>query len=146
MKVRIKKLSEDGIIPEYQTKGSAGFDLHASKDIRLKSGQTLLIPTGLSFDIPEGYEIQIRPRSGLSLETKLRIANAPGTIDSDYKKEVMIIAENINTTSYPDDKPIIVRKGDRIAQGVIQKVEQVEFEEVKEIEQTDRGGFGSTGE
>ena len=146
MKIKIKKLNDAAQVPRYQTKGAAGFDLHATQDVRLNSGQTALVPTGLSFEIPEGYEMQIRPRSGLSLKSKLRIANSPGTIDSDYTAEVMIIAENISTTSFPSDEPIIVRKGDRIAQGVIQKVEQAEFFEVEELKETERGeqGFGST--
>lgn len=82
MKVKIKKLNKLAQIPQYQTKGASGFDLHSIEEIGINPNTTVLIPTGLAFEIPKGYELQIRPRSGISLKTKLRIANSPGTVDS----------------------------------------------------------------
>lgn len=171
MIVKIKKLHEDAIVPEYQTEGSAGFDLHALEDITIYPGDTELIKTGLSFEIPVGYELQIRPRSGMSLKTKFRVANSPGTVDADFRGEVCIIGENtgelrwvesneeieihgaLSTVSMviPQTKTdpeylIEIKKGDRIAQGVLQKVEQAAFVVVEELSDTERGagGFGST--
>lgn len=143
IRVRVKKLREDAVIPEYKTEGAAGFDLVAAEDVTINAGETVTVPTGLAFEIPEGYELQIRPRSGLSLKTPLRIANSPGTIDSDYRGEVKIIITN---TGQCDDYYNIY-KGDRIAQGVIVPVMRAEFEEVDELSETSRGygGFGSTG-
>lgn len=139
MKLGIQKLHESAIVPKYQTAGSAGFDLHSTEDTVLKPGETHLISTGLAFDIPEGYELQIRPRSGLSLKTGLRVANAPGTIDSDYKSEVKIIMDNVR------DLTVGIKAGDRIAQAVLVPVIQADIVEVDDINQTGRGGFGSTG-
>lgn len=144
--ILIKKLLDDAVIPEYATDGSAGFDFHAiirsnGYSINIFPGRTELIQTGLAMEIPLGYELQIRPRSGLSLNTKLRIANSPGTIDSDYRNEIGIIVENIGTT------PITISHHDRIAQGVLCKVPQATFVVVGELSDTIRGqgGFGSTG-
>ena len=143
LKIKIKKLSEDAIIPKYQTSGSSGFDLHALEDIIIKTGETKLIKTGLAFEIPEGFELQVRPRSGLSLKSKLRICNAPGTVDSDFRNEVCIIMED---TGYHLEGEYHIKKGDRIAQGVICPIFQAEFEEVEHLNNTNRqGGFGSTG-
>jgi dUTP pyrophosphatase len=82
LRVKIKKLNENVILPEYQTNGSAGFDFHAIEDMEIDPRRTVLVKTGLSMEIPEGYELQVRPRSGMSLKTKMRVANSPGTIDS----------------------------------------------------------------
>lgn len=141
VRVKVKKIHPNAVIPQYKTSGSAGFDLYAIEDVEIQPGETKQIRTGLIFEIPEGYEIQIRPRSGMSLKTPLRISNAPGTIDSDYRGEVMIIAENTSIV------PFSVEKGTRIAQGVLQKVPQAEFIEVEKVSETERGegGFGSTG-
>lgn len=141
MIVKVKRVRKDAVIPQYATPGAAGFDLVAAEDVFLRGGETKLVPTGLSFEIPEGYEMQIRPRSGLSLKTGLRIANAPGTIDSDYRGEVKIIVENTSNTYHH------IEKGDRIAQGVIAPVMRAVFEEADDLSETDRGsgGFGSTG-
>lgn len=141
VRVKVKKIHPDAVIPQYKTSGSAGFDLYTIEDVEIQPGETKQIRTGLIFEIPEGYEIQIRPRSGMSLKTPLRISNAPGTIDSDYRGEVMIIAENTSIV------PFSVEKGTRIAQGVLQKVPQAEFIEVEKVSETERGegGFGSTG-
>ena len=138
--IPIKKLLTDAIIPMYATDGSAGFDFYTIIDTVVWEGETQLIRTGLSMEIPVGYELQIRPRSGLSLSTKLRVANSPGTIDSDYRGEIKIIIENIG------DNEVLINQGDRIAQGVLCKVPQANFIEVDKLDETERGdgGFGST--
>lgn len=140
MKVKIKKLHEDAVIPKYATEGSSGFDLVAVEDVLLHTGQTKLVKTGLSIIVEQGYEIQVRPRSGLSLKTGLRVVNAPGTVDSDYRGEICVIIQSISG-AYE------IKKGDRIAQGVICPIIKAEFEEVSDLDSTDRGlgGFGSTG-
>lgn len=142
MNIKIKKVVEDAIIPKYQTSGSAGFDFHTVEDVTVFPKETKLVSTGLSFEIPEGYELQVRPRSGMSLKTKIRISNAPGTIDSDYRGVVSIIVDNISSHG---SLPYEIKKGDRIAQGVICKVNQAVFVE-GELSETERGegGFGST--
>ncbi len=148
MNIKIKKLHPDAIIPQYQTDGSSGFDFHAIEDIIIHSGDTVLVKTGLSFEIPKGFELQVRPRSGMSLKTKLRVANSPGTIDSDYRGEVCIIMDNISHRDpYPFTESALITKGDRIAQGVICPIIRAQFEEVEELSSTDRGegGFGSSG-
>jgi len=146
MKVKIKKLHSDAIIPKYQTSGSAGFDIHAIQHTEVYPGETKILKTGLSFEIPEGYELQIVPRSGVSVKTKLRISNSPGTVDSDFRGEVGIIVDNVD---FHSDKrvPYIIKVGDRIAQGKITPVVQATFIEVNDLEETERGeaGFGSTG-
>lgn len=152
MRIKIKKLHEDAKIPQYATPGAAGFDLVAIEDMAIEPSTTVLIRTGLSFEIPEGYELQIRPRSGTSLRTPLRIANSPGTVDADYRGEVCIIMSNIQ--AYPEFKGVCstsfahyINKGDRIAQGVICPIIQGSFIEVEELNNTQRGagGMGSTG-
>ena len=147
MKINIKKMHKDATIPNYATKGSSGFDLHSIEKVVLLPNETVLIKTGLIFEIPEGYEMQIRPRSGLSLNSPLRICNSPGTIDSDYRGEVCVIIQN--TSNMYDKTGIlkVIEKGEKMAQAVICPVIKAEFELVEYIEQTDRGesGFGSTG-
>lgn len=140
MKVKIKKLADNAIIPEYQSKGASGFDFHSVEDVILDRGCTDTVSTGLAMSIPEGFELQIRPRSGLSLKTGLRVANAPGTVDSDYRGEIKLIIHNVS------NKAEQIAIGDRIAQGVIVPIKQVEFEE-GDLDETERGedGFGSTG-
>ena len=141
MKVKINKLHEYANTPRYATDGSAGFDLTIVKPITLKPNQRGIAQTGLSFEIPKGFEMQIRPGSGLAAILGVTVLNSPGTIDSDFRGEVCVILYNsgLSTVSFP--------KGARIAQGVICKVDQAEFEEVDELSETDRGnsGFGSTG-
>ena len=142
MKVKVINKSTNDL-PFYATKGSAGMDVYSNEEIVLSSLSTTIIKTGLFVKIPEGYEIQVRPRSGLSAKSSLRIANSPGTIDSDYLGEIGIIVDNTSQTfSYT------VKKGERIAQLVLEKVEQIEWEEVEEFPETterNTGGFGSTG-
>jgi len=142
--VKIKVVKDnDGIeMPFYATPSSSGFDLIASEMVLLKPDERKLIPTGLRFEIPDGYELQIRPRSGISLKTSIIMPDSPGTIDADYRGEIQIILWNTsNKESYT------VNKGDRIAQGVLIKIERAEFVVVDELTKTIRqeGGFGHTG-
>ena len=142
MKVKVINKSANDL-PFYATKGSAGMDVYSNEELRLSSLSTTIVKTGLFVKIPEGYEIQVRPRSGLSAKSKLRIANSPGTIDSDYLGEIGIIIDNISDTYHH-----LIKKGERIAQLVLKKVEQIEWEEVEEFSETterNTGGFGSTG-
>ncbi len=146
--LKLKKLShydEKLRLPSYETRSSAGADLRAcfpdKGNFSIAPGERVLIPTGLSFEIPVGYEVQIRPRSGLSLKTKLLVVNSPGTIDADYRGEVKIILGNLGDEAYT------IEHGDRIAQMVVNKIYQVKFELSDELSKTqrDKGGFGSTG-
>lgn len=141
--VKIKRVHQKAVIPSYAKAGDAGFDFYAIEDVMINDGETALVRTGLKVAIPESYEIQIRPRSGLSLKSGLRIANSPGTIDSGYRGEVCIICEYHGE---PGDF-YIIRPGDKIAQGVIKKVPQALFKEVDVLPDSERGsgGFGSTG-
>ena len=143
MKVYIEKCHEDAVIPSYAKSGDAGMDVYAIEDVILMPGETDIVPIGIKVAIPDGYELQVRPRSGLSLKTSLRVANAPGTIDSGYRDEICVIMTNIS-----DENLAIIKKGDRIAQFVLQQVPRVEWEEVNSVSKIgeDRGGgFGSTG-
>lgn len=130
-------------LPEYATPLSAGMDLRANIDapILLKPLQRALIPTGLYIALPEGYEAQIRPRSGLAIKKGISILNAPGTIDADYRGEIGIILINLSNEDF------IVEDGERIAQMVIARYEHVNFEKVDTLDETERGsgGFGHTG-
>ena len=142
MKVKVINKSVNDL-PFYATKGSAGMDVYSNEELELEPLSTTIVKTGLFVKIPEGYEIQVRPRSGLSAKSKLRIANSPGTIDSDYLGEIGIIIDNISDTYHH-----LIKKGERIAQLVLKKVEQIEWEEVEEFSETterNTGGFGSTG-
>jgi dUTP pyrophosphatase len=130
-------------LPQYMTGSSAGLDLAAavSEPVRLDPGQIKLIPTGLAIALPDGFEAQIRPRSGMALNKGLTLINAPGTIDADYRGEIGLAVINLGS------KPVEINRGDRIAQMVISKVWQARLELVVELESTDRGsgGFGHTG-
>lgn len=130
-------------LPQYETVGSAGMDLRANLEapITLQSLERKLIPTGLFIELPMGYEAQIRPRSGLSYKKGLSLPNTPGTIDSDYRGELKVIMINLSP------EPQTIKHGERIAQMVIAKYEQVTLEEVTSLSDTKRGagGFGSTG-
>lgn len=139
--VQVKKLDDDAIIPQYQSKEAAGFDFHSIENKVLQSGERSLIKTGLSVALSYGYELQIRPRSGLAFKHGITVLNAPGTIDSDYRGEIMVLLINHG------NEPFSISKGERIAQGVIQEVTQAKFSVVEQLEETDRGacGFGSTG-
>ena len=150
-RVGVKKLHPDAVIPTYGSKEAAGVDITVIEDVTINPGGTYLARTGLAFDIPRGFEIQIRPRSGASLKTKMRIANSPGTIDSDYTGEVKLILENIAENGagwfHNSQQAVFIPAGTRVAQGVLAPVIQAEFEVIDEIKDTERGasGFGSTG-
>ncbi|MCQ2582371.1 MAG: dUTP diphosphatase [Treponema sp.] len=136
-------VNADAKLPEYKTEGAAGADICAcvSEPVVISSGKFAMIPTGLFFEIPFGYEVQIRPRSGLAAKNGVTVLNTPGTIDSDYRGELKIILINLGTEDF------VVNNGDRIAQMVISPVQQANFEIVDSLSETQRGsgGFGSTG-
>ncbi len=140
---RVAEGSEDIPLPQYATGGSAGMDLCAAVagDVTIAPGETILVPTGFAIELPEGYEAQVRPRSGLAIRNQIGLLNAPGTIDSDYLGEIKVILTNFGPA------PFIVRRGDRIAQLIIGRYSRVEWSEVGELNSTHRGagGFGHTG-
>lgn len=164
------EICREGIeIPQYARLGDAGIDIRATEDVYISPNQTAIIPTGIKVAIPEGYEIQVRPRSGLSVKTPLRISNSPGTIDSGYRDEIGIIVTNTSEThnhwanssnsTYNNNVYFIeetnnkqgiyhIKKGDRIAQIVLKEVPVINWvvvDSVKEIGNDRQGGFGSTG-
>jgi dUTP pyrophosphatase len=141
--IKIKKVHPEAIIPEYATSHSAGMDLVALLDNStiIEAGKTCIIPTGIAIALPDGYEAQIRPRSGLAAKSGITVLNTPGTIDSDYRGEIKVILINHGDSDFK------VESGMRIAQMVISKYEHVKFEESQILDDTARGdgGFGSTG-
>ena len=143
IKVQIIRLRERAQVPSYMSVGAAGCDICACVDdtILISPMERKAIPTGLALAIPPGYEIQVRPRSGLSFKKGLTVVNAPGTIDSDYRGEVMVLVVNLGSEA------IEIKHGERIAQLVLQRVDQIQWVEVMELSNTERGagGFGSTG-
>ena len=141
VKVKLTKIHEEAIVPKYAHPGDSGMDIYSVKDYSISPLGRRLIETGLTVEIPLGYEIQVRPKSGLALKSGITVLNTPGTIDSGYRGEIGVILFNSNQESYS------VKKGDKIAQIVLQKVETIEFEEVSKLEESVRntGGFGSTG-
>ena len=142
MKMRIKLTRDNAILPQYQTAGAAGFDFHAAIDepLTIKAGQSTIIPTGVAVEIPIGYELQVRARSGLAFKNDIGLVNGIGTIDADFRDEIMTKLTNFG------DKDFVVEPNMRIAQGIVAKHETVEWEEVDELSETNRkGGFGSTG-
>lgn len=142
MRVKIINKSNNAL-PAYETASSAGMDLRAfvDADVVLKPFERKLIPTGLYIELPDGYEAQIRPRSGLAIKSGITVLNSPGTIDADYRGEIKVILINLSQDDF------IIKSGDRICQMVIAKHEKAEFVEVDEISETERGsgGFGHTG-
>jgi dUTP pyrophosphatase len=130
-------------LPNYQTDNSAGVDLQANinEEITLLPLQRVLVPTGIKLALPEGYEAQVRPRSGLALKNGITVLNSPGTIDADYRGEIGVILVNLSNENF------VIKDGERIAQLVITKYEKVRFEKVEVLDETARGagGFGSTG-
>ena len=142
-KILIKRLSKEVPLPKYETSGSSGMDLAANinANIEINPGKTAIIPTGLALSIPKGFEVQIRPRSGLAANQKISVLNTPGTIDADYRGEIKVILINLGQESFK------VEKGLRIAQMVVCPVIQAQLEEVDDLNETERGkgGFGSTG-
>jgi dUTP pyrophosphatase len=142
MKVRIKRLDPSVPLPRYQTPHSAGFDIAASEDVRVAPGEVRLIPTGLVAEAPEGYFLALFIRSSAPIKKGLTLANGVGVVDRDYSgPSDQILIEVLNFT----DSAVEVRKGERIAQGMFLRVDQVEWEEVDEVRVPSRGGFGSTG-
>jgi dUTP pyrophosphatase len=141
--VRIKRLNHGaGLpLPAYESAGAAGMDICAAEGVTIRSGRRALIATGFAFAIPEGYEVQVRPRSGLAIKHGITVLNTPGTIDSDYRGEVKIILANFGEEDFKIDR------GDRIAQIVVAPVVQAGITEVEDLDNTARGagGFGSTG-
>ena len=142
-KILIKRLSKKVSLPKYETSGSSGMDLAANIDVNINidPGKTAIIPTGLALSIPKGFEVQIRPRSGLAAKQKISVLNTPGTIDADYRGEIKVILINLGP------EPFKVEKGLRIAQMVVCPVVQAQLKEVDDLSETERGksGFGSTG-
>ncbi len=155
MKLKIKKLHPDAIIPIRGSEKASGLDLYALEDVTLYAGDTKIIRTGIVFGIPEGYEVQVRPRSGLSLNSGLIVKNAPGTIDQDYTGECGVIMHLLVRTTADDSGNIMadvshshtIKKGSRIAQAVLCPVVLAEIEETDDLGETARGSgaFGSTG-
>lgn len=143
MKINVTKLNKDAILPEYQTSGAAAADVHAClrEGITLQPMERGIIPTGLAMSIPEGYEVQIRARSGLSIKHGITMVNGVGTIDSDYRGEVGVLVINLG------QEPFTIEPGMRIAQMVLSKYEQINWHEVASLDETVRGngGYGSTG-
>lgn len=146
--MKIKKcdhFDEALALPTYETKDAAGADIRACLESRdqmiIRPGERVLVPTALKFEIAPGYEIQVRPRSGLSLKTQLLVVNSPGTIDADYRGEVKIILGNLG------DQDEVIHHGDRVAQVIFTPIVQAQFKVVDELSETARGtgGFGSTG-
>ena len=143
IKILIKRLSKEVSLPKYETLGSSGMDIAANinANIIIDPGKTAIIPTGLALSIPKGFEVQIRPRSGLAAKQKISVLNTPGTIDADYRGEIKVILINLGRDSFK------VEKGIRIAQMVVSPVIQAQLKEVNDLDETVRGkgGFGSTG-
>lgn len=142
--IQFKRLEngQDLELPSYATEGSAGMDIRSAEDTILVEGTTTMVRTGLAVAIPEGYELQVRPRSGLAAKHSITVTNAPGTIDSDYRGEICVLLHNLGDSSF------YVNRGDRIAQLVLAKTPRLEIIEVEDFDSTTIrgvGGFGSTG-
>jgi len=143
MKISITKLKETAILPEYQTTGAAGMDLHAciGESMTFQPGERKLVPTGLAISLPRGYEAQIRARSGMSIKYGMTMVNGVGTIDADYRGEIGVLMINLGQDAFA------IEPNMRVAQMIVAQYERVEWREVGELDATDRGGdgFGSTG-
>ena len=143
VRIAVKRLphGEDLPLPSYETSGSAGMDVRAAKAMTIAAGNRALVPSGFAFAIPEGYEVQVRPRSGLALKHGISLPNTPGTIDADYRGEIGVILINHGQEEF------VIERGDRIAQIVVAPVTQGVLHEVADLDDTERGsgGFGSTG-
>ena len=141
--VKVRKVRANAQVPNYMTPGAAGCDVNACLEtgIEILPGKRVAIPTGLAFEIPEAFEIQVRPRSGLAFKRGLTVINAPGTIDSDYRGEVQVLMVNLG------EEAVLVQHGERVAQLVLQRVERIEWLEADSLSETLRAeaGFGSTG-
>jgi dUTP pyrophosphatase len=139
--IRLKRLSADARIPQYEYPDDSGADLYAAEDAVLQPGERRAIATGLVAEVPLGYEIQVRPKSGLALKSGITVLNTPGTVDAGYRGEIKVILINLSA------EPYAIHKGQKIAQLVVAPVFQAAFEEVAELSESRRGagGFGSTG-
>jgi dUTP pyrophosphatase len=142
VEIRIRRLAPDVPLPSYAHPGDAGADLTTTVDVHLEPGERALVPTGISIALPEGYVGLVHPRSGLAARCGLSIVNSPGTVDAGYRGEVKVMLVNLDPR-----QPVVLRRGDRIAQLVVQRVEQATFVEVDELPPSVRGegGYGSTG-
>ncbi len=140
--VKFKKLDPDAILPDYAHDGDAGMDLYSIKEEIIEPLSWKLIPTGLACELPENTEGQVRSKSGIALKNGVFVLNSPGTVDENYRGEIGVILYNLNTK-----EPFLIKKGQKIAQFVINSIEYVETVEIQELSNTDRGqgGFGSTG-
>lgn len=140
---RVREGFDDIPLPDYATDGAAGMDLRAAltSDIVLLPGERSAVPTGIAIALPRGFECQVRPRSGLALRHGISLVNSPGTVDEDYRGEIMVLLVNLG------DEPFTIRRGERIAQAVVARYERVAWNEVVTLATTERGsgGFGSTG-
>ena len=160
VEIFVEICKEGAVLPKYAKDGDAGMDVCASEDVIILPGETAIVPTGLKMAIPEGYEIQVRPRSGISFKTPLRIANSPGTIDSGYRDEIGIIISNTSDIDCDGSNILTlegsgnkygsyrIKRGDRIAQIVLQKIPKIKFtitDSIKHIGNDRGGGIGSTG-
>jgi dUTP pyrophosphatase len=141
IRILLKRLNNNGIVPNYMSKGASGLDLYSAEDKVIYPGKWEVVSTGIAVEIPYGYEGEVRSRSGLAKDFGVFVLNSPGTIDSDYRGEVKVILMNLG------DEPFKIERGDRIAQLVISPVVKVEISEVEELSSTDRnsGGFGHSG-
>lgn len=141
LEVKVLRLCEDAVIPDYAHEGDAGVDLYSVEDYSLEPGKRICARTGLKVEFEKGYEMQVRPKSGLALKDGITVLNAPGTIDAGYRGEVGVIIINHSLVKYD------IKKGQKIAQAVFNKIEKANFIEVKSLNDTKRGegGFGSTG-
>ena len=143
IEIFVEKCRDSAVLPQYAHPDDAGMDIYAAETVEIAPGATALVPTGLKMAIPDGFELQVRPRSGLSLKTPLRVPNAPGTVDAGYRNEISVIVWNSSNT-----EPITVNRGDRIAQFVLARVPMAAFTETDNVASigVDRGGgFGSSG-
>ena len=142
LEIQVQKISPDAKLPGYAHHGDAGVDLYSTIDHTLAPGARVLVPTGLKMAIPEGYEGQVRPKSGLALKHGISVLNTPGTVDAPYRGEVGVILINLDPKT-----PYEIKKGEKVAQMVFAKVKHAEFTETPELTATTRGegGFGSTG-
>lgn len=145
MKIQIKKLHPDAVVPEYKSNLAAGFDLVALEDTTFELWETKLVRTGIAVDVGPGYQLEVRNRSGAALKTPMRITNSPGTVDADYRGEVFAMMTMIPTQH--GYSTYVIKKGERFAQGVVMPAIRADIEVVEELNSTDRGvgGFGSTG-
>jgi dUTP pyrophosphatase len=141
VKFKVRKIKENAIIPRYEHEGDAGMDLFSTEKYMLKPGERALVSTGIQVEFPKGYELQVRPRSGLALKKGISIVNAPGTVDSGYRGELGVILINHGQDDFN------IEAGDKIAQAILNKIETAEIEEAEELGTSARGqgGFGSSG-